>query len=77
MYHMYKDSHMEESKRFMMHIKWISMNGRSFWMHLHVHEVVSGAVHVLHVPHVLHVCHTGIKSYSHSGLEALSDSPTV
>jgi hypothetical protein len=39
MYHMYKDSHMEESKRFMRHIKLISMNRRSFWMHLEVHEV--------------------------------------
>jgi hypothetical protein len=40
MYHMYKDSHMEESKRFMRHIKFISMNTRSFWMHLDVLEVV-------------------------------------
>jgi hypothetical protein len=40
MYHMYKDSHMEESKSFMRHIKLISMNRRSFWMHLDVHEVV-------------------------------------
>jgi hypothetical protein len=40
MYHMYKDSHMEESKRFMRHIKLISMNRRYFWMHLDVHEVV-------------------------------------
>jgi hypothetical protein len=40
MYHMYKDSHMEESKRFMRHIKLISMKRSSFWMHLDVHEVV-------------------------------------
>jgi hypothetical protein len=37
---MYKDSHMKESKRFMRNIKFISMNRRSFWMHLDVHEVV-------------------------------------
>jgi hypothetical protein len=55
MYYMYKDSHMEESKRVMRHIKLISMNRRLFWMHLEVHEAVQGAVHVhhdLHVPHV-------------------------
>jgi hypothetical protein len=39
MFHMYKDSHMEESKRFMRHNKIISMNRRYFWMHLDVHEV--------------------------------------
>jgi hypothetical protein len=40
MYHTYKDSHMEKSKRFMRHIKLISMNRRSFWMHLDVYNVV-------------------------------------
>jgi hypothetical protein len=40
MYHMYKDRHMEESKWFMRPIKLISMNRRSFWMHLDLHEVV-------------------------------------
>jgi hypothetical protein len=67
MYHMYKDSHMEESKRFMRHIKLISMNRRYFWMHLDVHEVVQGAVHVLHVPRVPHVCHTVIQSFRITG----------
>jgi hypothetical protein len=55
MYHMYKDSHMEESKRFMSYIKLISMNSRSFWMHLKVHKVVQGVGHVHHDPHVAHV----------------------
>jgi hypothetical protein len=54
MYHMYKDSHMEESKRFMRHIKLIRMNSRLFLMHLEVHEVVQGAVHVHHDPPVPH-----------------------
>jgi hypothetical protein len=55
MYHMYKDRHMEKFKRVMMHIKWISMNRRLFWMHLEVHEIYQGAVYVHHDPHVLHV----------------------
>jgi hypothetical protein len=54
MYHMYKDSHMEESKRFMRHIKLIKMNSRLFLMHLEVHEVVQGAVRVHHDPPVPH-----------------------
>jgi hypothetical protein len=55
MYHMYKDSHMEKFKRVMKHIKLISINRKLFWMHLEVHLVNQGAVHVhhdLHVPHV-------------------------
>jgi hypothetical protein len=35
---------MVESKRFMRHIKLISMNRRLFWMHLEVHLVDQGAV---------------------------------
>jgi hypothetical protein len=55
MYPMYKDLHIEKFKRVMRLIKIISMNKRLFWMHLEVHEVVQGAVHVHHnhqVPHV-------------------------
>jgi hypothetical protein len=37
MYHMYKDSRMEESNRFMRHIRLISMNRRLFWITLEVH----------------------------------------
>jgi hypothetical protein len=33
MYHMYKDRHIKKFKRFMKHIKLISMNRRYFWMH--------------------------------------------
>jgi hypothetical protein len=55
MYHMYKDRHMEKFKRVMKHIKLISMNRRLFWIHLEVHEVDQGAVHVHHDPHVPHV----------------------
>jgi hypothetical protein len=43
---------MEKFKRVMRHIKLISINRRLFWMHLEVHEVVQGAVHVHHDPHV-------------------------
>jgi hypothetical protein len=46
---------MEKFKRVMRHIKLISINRRLFWMHLEVHEVVQGAVHVHHDPHVPHV----------------------
>jgi hypothetical protein len=46
---------MEESKRFMRHIKLISMNRRLFWMHLEVHYVDQDAVHVHHDPHVTHM----------------------
>jgi hypothetical protein len=52
MYHKYKDSHMEKFKRVMRLIKLISINRRLFWMHLEVHEVVQGAVHVHHDPYV-------------------------
>jgi hypothetical protein len=55
MYPMQKDRHMEKFKRVIMHIKLITMNRRLFWMHLEVHEVVQGAVHVhpdTHVPYV-------------------------
>jgi hypothetical protein len=55
MYHMYRDRHMDKFKRIMRHIKFISMNRRQFWMHLEVHEVDQGAVHVPHDPHVPHV----------------------
>jgi hypothetical protein len=34
MYPMYKDRHMEKSKRVMRHIKLVSMNRRLLWMHL-------------------------------------------
>jgi hypothetical protein len=55
MYPISKDSHMETFKKFMRHIKLISMNRRLFWMHFEVHEVVQGAVNVHHDPHVPHV----------------------
>jgi hypothetical protein len=35
----------------MRHIKLININRRSFWMHLEVHKVVQGAVHVHLDPH--------------------------
>jgi hypothetical protein len=54
-YHMYKDRHIKEFKRVMRHIKLISMNRKLFWMHLEVHEVFQGAVHVHHDVHVPHV----------------------
>jgi hypothetical protein len=54
-YHMYKDRHMEKLKRVMRHIKLISMNRRLFWVHLKVHEVDQGAVHVHHDPQVPHM----------------------
>jgi hypothetical protein len=41
--------------RVIRHIKLISINMRSFWIHLEVHEVDQGAVHVHHDPHVPHV----------------------
>jgi hypothetical protein len=50
MYHMYKNRHMEKFKRFIRHIKMINMNRRLFWMHLEVHEVDPGSVHVHHDP---------------------------
>jgi hypothetical protein len=46
MYLMYKDSHMEKFKRVMRYIKLISMNMRSFWIHLEVYEVDQGAFHI-------------------------------
>jgi hypothetical protein len=46
---------MEKFKRIMRHIKLISINWRLFWMHLEVHEVVQGAVHVHHDPPGPHV----------------------
>jgi hypothetical protein len=52
---MYKDLYIEKFKKIMRHIKLISMNWRLFWIHLEVHEVVQGEVHVLHDPHVPHV----------------------
>jgi hypothetical protein len=55
LYHMYKDRHMENLKIIMRHIKLIHMNRRMFWMHLEVHLVDQGAVHVHHDPHVPHV----------------------
>jgi hypothetical protein len=55
MYHVYKDRHMEKFKKFMRHIKLISMNKSLFWMHLGVHDVFQGAVHVHHDPYVPHV----------------------
>jgi hypothetical protein len=62
--------HMEKFKKVMrliklisIDIKLISMNRRLFWMHLEVHEVVQGAVHVHHDHHVRHVCRTVIQSY--------------
>jgi hypothetical protein len=54
-YHMYKDRQMERFKRVMRHIKLISMDRRLFWMHLKVHEVDQGAVHVHHDPYLPHV----------------------
>jgi hypothetical protein len=69
MYNMYKDRHMETFRRVTRHNKLISIHSRLFWMHLDLHEVDYGAVHVHHDPFVPHVCHTGIK--------ALSYSPTV
>jgi hypothetical protein len=50
MYHKYKDRHIKKFKRVMRHMKLISMNRRLFWMHLKVHEVDQGAVHVHHDP---------------------------
>jgi hypothetical protein len=52
MYHMYKDMHMEKFKRDIRHIKLISMHRRLFWMHLEVHKVDQGTVHVHHDPYV-------------------------
>jgi hypothetical protein len=43
-------------------------------MHFEVHESDQGAVRVHHDPHV---CHTVIQAYRHTGIQALSDSPTV
>jgi hypothetical protein len=54
-YHMFEDRHIEKFKRVMRHIKLISMNRRLFWIHLEVHEVDQGAVHVYHDPQVPHV----------------------
>jgi hypothetical protein len=39
----------------MRYIKLISMTRRLFWLHLEVHEVDQGAVHVHHDFHVHHV----------------------
>jgi uncharacterized protein YlbG (UPF0298 family) len=55
MYHMYKDRPIKKFKRVMRHIKFISRNRRLFWMHLELHEVDQGAVHVHHEPHVPHL----------------------
>jgi hypothetical protein len=55
MYHMFKKRHMDNFKEIMRHIKLISMNRRSFWMRLDLHEVDQGAAHVHHDPHVPHV----------------------
>jgi hypothetical protein len=46
---------MEKFKRVIRHIKLISINRKLFRMHLEVHEVVQGAVHVHHGPDVPHV----------------------
>jgi hypothetical protein len=43
---------MEESKKFMRHVKLVSMNRRLFWMHLEVHEADQGVHRDPHVPHV-------------------------
>jgi hypothetical protein len=55
MYYMYKARHMLKFKRVVRHIKLISMNRSLFCMHLEVHEVDQGAVHVHHDPHVPNV----------------------
>jgi hypothetical protein len=60
-YHMYKDRHMEKFKRVMGHIKFISMNKRLFWMHLEVHEVDQGTVHVNHGSHVQGQAHEEVQ----------------
>jgi hypothetical protein len=60
---------MRHIKLIIIDIKLISMNRRLFWMHLDVHEVVQGAVHVHHDHHVHHVCLRVI--------QVLSNSPTV
>jgi hypothetical protein len=52
---MFKDGHIEKFKRFMRHIKLISMNKSSFWIYLKVLEVVQDAVPVHHDHHVSHV----------------------
>jgi hypothetical protein len=52
MTHMHKDRHIKKFKRDKKHIKLISINRRLFWMHLEVHKVLQGAVHVPHYPHV-------------------------
>jgi hypothetical protein len=72
MYHMYKDRHMEKFKRFMRHIKLISMNRKLFWMHLKVHEAVPGAVHVHHDPHVPH-----LQGQSHGGVQEVYEAHQI
>jgi hypothetical protein len=52
MYHMYKERHMEKSKRVMRYIKLIRMNRRLFCIHLEVHEADQVVVHVHNDPHV-------------------------
>jgi hypothetical protein len=54
MYHLSKDRHIGKFKKVIRHITLIRMNRRLFWMHLEVHKVVQGAVHVHRVVHVHH-----------------------
>jgi hypothetical protein len=56
---------MEKFKKFMRHIKLISMNRRLYWMHLEVHEVDQGEVDLHHDPHVPNV--QG-QAHGHSGI---------
>jgi hypothetical protein len=46
---------MEKFTKVMRHIKLINIDRRLFWMHLEMHEIVQGAVHVHHDPHMPHV----------------------
>jgi hypothetical protein len=69
MYHMYKDSHMEESKRFRRHIKLISMNRRSFWMHLDVQKLsrVQSMYSMSPCPPCMSYSHKVIRSFRITG----------
>jgi hypothetical protein len=55
MYPMYRDLYMKKFKKIIRHTKFISMNKRLLWMHLEVHEINQGAVHVHNDPHVPHL----------------------
>jgi hypothetical protein len=72
MYHMYKDRPIKKFKRVMRHIKFISRNRRLFWMHLEVHEVDQGAVHVHHKPHVPHA-----QGQAHGKVQEGLEAPTI